>query len=273
MDTDTLKRARSGDRQAFDELARDALPKIRGFLWRMIGHPEDCEDVTQAALAKAWKAIDRFDGKSAFSTWLTAIANRAAIDFLRSQNRWRAESQIAYANLCAESEEWQAEVIGPMSEPGFSFDARQHVAYCFVCIGRSLPPDEQAALVLRDIMEFSNREAANVLGTSESVLRHRLSTARQAMKGRYEGLCALVSKTGICHQCAGLGMAAEAVGAGKTDLPDVDSFARRVEIVRAQNPHRMSNRSLQDVFFRRCKDIEEERLGSTAPDSGCGEDV
>ena len=159
-----------------------------------------------------------------------------------------------------------------MLEPGFAFDAKQHVAYCFVCIGRSLPPDEQAALVLRDVMEFSNREAANVLGTSESVLRHRLAAARNAMKGRYDGLCALVSKGGICHQCSGLGMAAEAVGASKAELPDIDSFARRLEIIREQHPDRMSNRSLQDVFLRRCKDVEERKLGETTPDSGCGEE-
>jgi RNA polymerase sigma-70 factor (ECF subfamily) len=245
---------------------------MRGYLWRMIGHPEDCDDVTQTALAKAWGAIDKFDGKSTFSTWMISIANKTAIDFLRKQKRWRAESQVAYANLCAESEEWQAEIIGPMMEPDFEFDAKQHVAYCFVCIGRSLPPDEQAALVLRDVMEFSNREAANVLGTSESVLRHRLSAARQAMEGKYEGLCALVSKTGICHQCSGLGMAAEAVGASKAELPDVDSFAQRLQLVREQDPDRMSNRSLQDVFFRRCQHVEEQGMGSTTPDSDCGEE-
>lgn len=271
MDTAIVDRARAGDRTAFDELASEAMPRMRGFLWRMIGHPEDCDDIAQTALARAWSAIDTFDGRSAFATWLIAIASRTAIDFLRSQKRWRTESQVAYANLCAESEEWQGEVIGPMMEPGFSFDARQHIAYCFVCIGRSLPPDEQAALVLRDVMEFSNREAANVLGTSESVLRHRLSAARQAMKGRYEGLCALVSKTGICHQCTGLGMAAEAVGAKKADLPDIDSFARRLEIVRKQDPDRMTNRTLQDVFFRRCKEVEEEQRGSTVPASDCGQ--
>lgn len=272
MTTD-LEQAKSGDREAFDRLAIEAMPKMRGFLWRMIGHPEDCDDIAQTAMAKAWGALDTFDGKSSFSTWLISIANRAAIDFLRSQKRWRSESQVAYANLCVESPEWQAEVIAPMMEPGFEFDAKQHVAYCFVCIGRSLPPDEQAALVLRDVMEFSNREASNVLGTSESVLRHRLSAARQAMEGRYDGLCALVSKTGICHQCSGLGMAAEAVGASKAELPDVDSFAHRLELVRGQEPDRMSNRSLQDVFFRRCKEVEGKGIGSTTPDSGCGEDA
>lgn len=266
-----VEKARAGNRAAFDRLAREAMPKMRGYLWRMIGHPEDCDDLAQTTLAKAWGAIDKFDGKSSFSTWLISIANRTAIDFLRRQRRWRAESQIAYANLCADSEEWQGEIMAPMMEPEFEFDAKQHIAYCFVCIGRSLPPDEQAALVLRDVMDLSNREAANVLGTSESVLRHRLAAARQAMEGKYEHLCALVSKTGICHQCSGLGMAAESVGARKAELPDVDSFARRLQLVREQEPDRMSNRSLQDVFFRRCKQVEEQGIGSTTP-GNCGGD-
>lgn len=272
MNDGRVEAARGGDRAAFDALASEAMPKLRSFLWRMIGHREDSEDVAQAALAKAWQAVARFDGRSTFSTWLIAIASRVAIDHLRGQARWRRESQIAYANLCAENPAWQAEVVDEMAKPGFSFDARQHVAYCFVCVGRSLPPDEQAALVLRDVMEFSNREAANVLGTTESVLRHRLAAARRAMEGRYDGLCALVSKTGMCHQCTGLGMVAEAVGATKADLPDIDSFARRLQVVRGQRPERMSNRSLQDVFFRRCKEVETEGRGSVEPDSGCGEE-
>lgn len=267
-----IEKAKAGDKVAFDRLAAEALPILQGFLWRMIGHPEDCEDLAQSALVKAWEKIARFDGRSKFSTWLVSIASRTAIDHLRAQKRWRRESQIAYANLCAESEDWQGEVIGAMVEPEFLFDVKEHVAYCFVCIGRSLPPDEQAALVLRDVMDFSGREAANVLGVSESVLRHRLSAARQAMVGRYEGLCALVSKTGMCHQCAGLGQAAEAVGGRKTELPDIDSLARRMEIVRQVDPAKRHTVDLQGIFFRRCKEVEDKEMGSTTPDSGCGVD-
>lgn len=267
-----ISKAKAGDRAAFDQLARAALPKLRGFLWRMVGHPEDCEDLTQVTLVKAWEKIAGFDGRAQFSTWLISIASRAAIDHLRAQTRWRRESQVAYANLCAASEDWQGEVIGAMLEPEFLFDVKEHIAYCFVCIGRSLPPDEQAVLVLRDVMGFSSREAANVLGTSDSVMRHRLAAARRAMAGRYEGLCALVSKTGICHQCSGLGQAAEAVGASRSPLPDVDSLARRMEIIRTIDPAERRARPLQDVFFRRCKQVEEQGLGATTPDSGCGED-
>jgi RNA polymerase sigma-70 factor (ECF subfamily) len=266
-DTDDLvARARAGDRAAFDSLVRDCLPKLRGVVWRLVGHPEDCEDIVQASLIRAWESITTFGGRSAFSTWAISIATRVAIDHLRAQKRWRRESQIAYANLCASDDTMQGEIAGTMMEPEFLFDAREHVAYCFVCIGRSIAPDEQAALVLRDVMDFSSRETANVLGVSDSVLRHRLAAARAQMEQRYDGLCALISKTGICHQCEGLGLAAEAMGGKRTTLPDIDSLAARIAEVRAVDPAARKDGALHDIFLRRCKQIEEEGRGSTMPE-------
>jgi RNA polymerase sigma-70 factor (ECF subfamily) len=267
QDTQTLvANARGGDRAAFDSLVRECLPKLRGVVWRLVGHPQDCEDIVQASLIRAWESIASFGGRSTFSTWAISIATRVAIDHLRAQKRWRRESQIAYANLCASDEAMQGEIAGAMMEPEFLFDAREHIAYCFVCIGRSIAPDEQAALVLRDVMDFSNREAANVLGVSDSVLRHRLAAARDQMEQRYDGLCALISKTGICHQCEGLGLAAEAMGGKRTPLPDIDSLAARIAEVRTVDPAARKDGTLHDIFFRRCKQIEEEGLGSTMPE-------
>lgn len=261
-----VDQAKSGSRKAFDILVKDALPKIRAVIWRMVGHPEDCEDVLQMALLKSWNAISTFDGRSAFSTWTCAIAARAAVDHLRGQVRWRRESQIAFANLCARSEELQGEIMAPMMAPEFTFDVKEHVAYCLICIGRSLEPEEQAVLVLRDVMEFSAREAAEALNVSDSVMRHRLSAARQQMETRYDGLCALVSKTGMCHQCEGLAAAAQAVGGSSTPLPDVETLAVRFAAARTVDPEKRQSRSLHEVFFRRCKKIETDGLGGTEPE-------
>jgi RNA polymerase sigma-70 factor (ECF subfamily) len=258
--------AKHGSRPAFDTLAVDAIPKMRAVVWRLVGHPEECDDVVQAAGLKAWAGIKGFDGNSLFSTWAVAIAARAAVDWLRGQRRWRRESQIAFANLCAGSEAMQGEVMAPMMEPEFAFDVKEHVAYCFVCIGRSLAPEEQAALVLRDVMEFSGREAAEALGLTDSVLRHHLSAARQNMEERYQGLCALVSKTGICHQCEGLAAAAEAVGSGATALPDIANLADRLTIVRDVDPGKRESKKLHDIFFRHCKRIEDAGIGGITPE-------
>lgn len=260
------QRAQNGERAAFDALVRDCLPKLRAVVWRMVGHPEDCDDIVQSSLLKAWENIGRFAGRSKFSTWVISIATRAAIDHLRAKKRWRRESQIAYANLCASDTELQGEIAQVMMEPEFVFDAREHIAYCFVCIGRSIAPDEQAALVLRDVMDFSSREAANVLGVSDSVMRHRLAAAREQMEQRYDGLCALISKTGICHQCEGLARAAETMNGRRVSVPDVDSFASRIAQIRAVDPDQRKDRVLHDVFFRRCKGVEEDGLGSTTPE-------
>ncbi|WP_298822211.1 RNA polymerase sigma factor [uncultured Roseibium sp.] len=263
-----IKKAKKGDRQAFTELLSAELPKLRRIVRRLIGHPEDSEDILQETVTKAWTRITTFEEKSLFSTWVTSIATRAAVDHLRTQKRWRTEAQVAYANLCASSQDLSGEVMTALSDPEFSYDVQQHVAYCFTCVGRSLPADEQAALVLRDVLDLSSREASTVLGVSDSVLRHRLSAARTAMQDKFEGLCALVNKKGICHQCAGLKMAAGATGA-KTLFPEIDDFADRMAVVRAAEPGTMS--SLHDIFWRRTKQIEDAGEGSVEPLSGCGE--
>lgn len=263
-------RAQAGDRAAFDRLAAEALPLVRNTVRRMIGHPEDSEDVIQEALVRAWQSIGHFRGDAKFSTWLVSIASRLAIDCLRRQKRWRTEAQIAYANLCFQSQEHQSELLGAYASPEFSFEVREHIAYCFACVGRSLPPDEQAALVLSDVVDMSDRESAKVLGVSESVFRHRLSAARQSMRERYEGLCALVSKTGICHQCRGLKEVAPVARRGGP-LPDVADFAERCAIVREADFANGKSARLHDIFWRRTKEIEEEGSVSTEPLTNCGQ--
>lgn len=269
MPEDLIARAKDGDRAAFSTLLEKDLPNLRRFLRRMVGHPEDCEDILQEALAKAWTGIASFEERARFSTWLTSIVARTAIDYLRAQKRWRTEAQVAYANLCAGSETLSGEVMAAVAEPDFAYEVREHIAYCFACVGRSLPPDEQAALVLRDVMDLSAREAATVLGISDSVLRHRLSAARSAMRDKYDGLCALVGKQGICHQCAGLKMAAGGNG-DISAFPDISDYAERMAVARTAEPGSMQG--LHEVFWRRTKEIEETSAGSTQPLSGCGEE-
>jgi RNA polymerase sigma-70 factor (ECF subfamily) len=86
------------------------------------------------------------------------------------------------------------------------------------------------------------------------------------MEQRYNGLCALISKKGICHQCEGLGLAAEAMGGKRTPLPDIDSLAARIAEVRTVDPAARRDSALHDIFFRRCKHIEDKGLGSTTPE-------
>jgi len=269
---DLTSRAQGGERGAFDALVADALPQVRAVVRRIIGHPEESDDIVQDAMLRAWQSFAGFRGDARFSTWLTTIASRAAVDHLRKAKRWRTEAQVAYANLCAADTIMSGEVIDAFSQPDFAFEVREHIAYCFACVGRSLPADEQAALVLSDVVEMSARDAARVLGTSESVYRHRLSAARQLMTEKYEGLCALVSKTGICHQCKGLRQIAPEARRGGP-FPDIGDYASRAAIVREAAFAAGPMRNLHDVFWRRTAEVEDQGIGSTEPDSQCGVDT
>ena len=269
MVDETVAAAREGDRAAFDRLCRPALARLRAVVRRMVGDPTETDDLVQEALTRAWASIGRFDGRSEVSTWLCRIGINAAIDHLRGQQRWRARAQIAYANECATSMELGQEVGEVVMSPAFRYDAREHIAFCFTCVGRSLDPDLQAALLLREVEGLSNLEAARSLDITESVLRHRLAEARATMEREFEGLCALVNKRGVCYQCSGLREAVPDADRQGEPAPALTSFDARVAFVRAADVDVGSSQPLHDLFWRRIRAQERDGRGSVEVGEDC----
>jgi RNA polymerase sigma-70 factor (ECF subfamily) len=268
-DEQAIAAAQTGDRRAFDQLAQRALPKLRGTIRRMVGHPQQTDDLVQDALAKAWSSIRAFDGRSAFSTWLCRIGTNVTIDFLRAEKRWREHAQVAYANECNATPDLAMEVGGVLMSPSFRYDVKEHVAFCFTCVGRSLDPELQAALVLREVQDLSNQEAAKSLGLSESVFRHRLSEARTTMERSFEGLCALVNKKGVCYQCSGLRDAIPDASRQGEPAPESLSFEHRLKVVRECDIDAGRSQELHDLFWRRMTDQEREGRGHVQPSAEC----
>jgi RNA polymerase sigma-70 factor, ECF subfamily len=237
---DLVAAARAGARSAFDRLAADHLPALRSFVLRMVMQPQDAEDLAQDALLQAYEKLAGFRGDSSFRTWLFTIATRKCIDHLRTRRRWPVLAQTQVAGEHVASAERMAELVRAASSTDLAYDYREHIAYCFSCIGRTLEPEDAAALLLRDVFELSNAEAARAVGVSTSVLRHRLSHARRHMVAVFDGLCALVSKQGACWQCSELrdalpadrrGAAVEPIAASDSD--GTVAYRKRLPIVRA----------------------------------------
>lgn len=266
---DLVLRAASGDQQAFEALLLEHRPKLRAVIRRMIGHPDDTDDLVQESTVRAWESIGSYRGEASFGTWLCAIGLRQAIDHLRKQKQWRTESQIAYSNECAKTEALGAEVMSVLSDPAFAYEAEEHIAYCFTCVGRSLPPEEQAVLVAREVMGLTGSEAAKALGVTESVLRHRLTAARGEMERRYDGLCSLVNKRGVCYQCEGLRSATPAPQQGPA-APQLQGLDERLQVVRRADVDTGASQAMHDLFWRRTKEFEASGRGSTVPESDCG---
>ncbi len=253
----------------FSRKIEAAVPMLRGLLRRMVGHPDEVEDLIQSTLLKAWEARETFRGDAKFSTWLCSIGSRLAVDFLRERKRWRERAQVIYAAACLDAEAEGAAVGAALHDPGFTFDVREHIAYCFTCIGRTLAPETQAALVLRDLLELDNDEAAHCQGVSLSVFRHRLAAARQQMQTTYEGLCALTNKQGICWQCAGLRAAAPQERCGPPAPAQLD-WAERLQTVRDTLRADPRSTALHDLFFRRTEEQEQEERGDPNALTDCG---
>jgi len=267
---DLLAAAKAGDHVAFERLFGEHVPKLRGVLRRMVGHPDDVDDLAQQTLLKAHEGLVSFKGESSAGTWLCSIGARLAIDHLRARKRWRERAQVILAARCLETEALGAEVGAALSAPDFSYDVNQHIAYCFTCVGRTLEPESQAALVLRDVLELTNDEAAKALGLSRAIFRHRLTQARDTMQHTYEGLCALVNKEGVCWQCAGLREAAPESRRGP-EPPEAVDWSDRLHIVREAALDRGTTHNLHDVFFRWTEAQEAERLGDENTTTNCGQ--
>jgi RNA polymerase sigma-70 factor (ECF subfamily) len=254
-----VEKARAGDRAATDALLSPWRKPLYGFIYRMVTHREDAEDLLQETLVRAIERLPSFRGEAPFKSWLFGIATHVSLDHLRRRKRWRVETQIEGEARARANPERMAEVAAMMAQPDFAFEIREHIAFCFSCLGRSLEPEKQAAIFLKEILGFTAQEGASMLGCSEPQFRHHLSAARGSMIEAYGGMCQLVNKTGACWQCRGLRELAPASNQG-SDLVHIEVspgvaitpeslFEARLEIVRTADLEEGRSRKLHEDFF------------------------
>lgn len=256
-----LAAARAGSRRAFDTLVAPHVVPLRVFLYRLVCQPDDAADVAQDALLTAFQKLDGFRGDASFRTWLFSIGTRKGLDLLRRRRRWPADAQSQGELRTLQSPQLRAQLDATIGEAEYTYEYRQHVAYCLGCVARSLPPEQSAALLLTELVLLENRDAARAMGMSESTFRHRLRAARASMREAYEGLCALVGKQGVCYQCAKLrdycppdkrGRAVEPIAEGSED-PE-HKLTRRLKVVR-QVGLDVGDSPVHDLLFRFMSDM------------------
>lgn len=260
------------ERTEFNDQVTACLPTLRNLVRKQIGHPEQTDDVVQEALTKGWEKRESYKKDAAFCTWLCAIALHTGLDYLREQQRWRANAQGIYAYHCMNIPEWGMEIGQSFENPEIEYDVNEHIAYCFSCVGRSLDPVQQAALMLKDVLGLTSMEAGKVLGQSESVFRQHLSLARASMQQQYENLCALVNKKGVCYQCKGLrdGFPAGRNGVWQDKLDNGLDFDLRIKIVSNANLDNGKTKIMHELFWKRTLEQEEKGMGEDSIETGCG---
>jgi RNA polymerase sigma-70 factor (ECF subfamily) len=157
--------AAAGDRRALEQLLDRHADRVHAICRRVVGHPEDALDATQEALIAIARGISRFDGRSAFTTWLYRVATNAALDELRRKARRPRPVETLPEPTAAAS---------PLDERvGARLDVDAALA--------TVPEEFRIAVILRDLCDFDYAEIADVLDLPAGTVRSRISRGRAAL--------------------------------------------------------------------------------------------
>lgn len=170
-DADLAARASRGDRSALETLLDRHADRVHAVCRRVLGHPQDALDATQEAMIAIARGITRFDGRSAFTTWLYRVATNAALDELRRVRR-RPDPVDTDA---VEAGAVDHAVSGPALETSVSDRVDIDAALA------SLPSEFRVAVVLRDLCDLDYAEIAEVLDVPPGTVRSRIARGRSLL--------------------------------------------------------------------------------------------
>lgn len=181
---DLVRRAQAKDGAALQELFEQVRPRAMAIALKVLRNRDDAEDAVQDAFVKVWRNLDRFEGRSSFSTWIHRIVMNASLDLLRRQaSRNETSSQVADAD---EDRAPQIEAIEE-STPESRLASTETQMLVRLAVAR-LTPVHREVLTLREFEDSSYEEIAQAaacpIGTVMSRLhhaRHRVATEIQSM--------------------------------------------------------------------------------------------
>jgi RNA polymerase sigma-70 factor, ECF subfamily len=160
---------------AYHRLVEPHRAELRAHCYRMLGSIHDAEDALQDALLRAWRSLDRFEGRSSLRTWLYRIATNACLDALTRRPRLAPEELQPYPD---------EELEDGLASPPARYEQRESVELAFVAALQHLPATQRAVLLLRDVLGFSARETAESLGTTVASANGALRRARASVEER-----------------------------------------------------------------------------------------
>ncbi|HEX2315557.1 MAG TPA: sigma-70 family RNA polymerase sigma factor [Thermomonospora sp.] len=174
----------------FERLADPFRRELMAHCYRMLGSVHDAEDLVQETYLRAWRAYDRFEGRSSLRTWLYRIATSACLTALESRGRRPMPTGLgAPSSDPADDPVEQHEVpwLEPVpdalvgadgADPAAIVTSRESVRLAFVAALQHLPPRQRAVLILRDVLRWRAAEVAEAVGTSTAAVNSILQRAR-----------------------------------------------------------------------------------------------
>jgi RNA polymerase sigma-70 factor, ECF subfamily len=166
--------------------------ELTGYCYRMLGSAFDAEDAVQETMVRAWRGIDRFEGRAALKSWLYRIATNVCIDMLNGKERRIRPLELGDPGgldspLTTRPEaSWlepipDGQILPGDGDPAQLAEERETLRLAFVAALQHLPPQQRAVLILREALRWRANEVAELLDTSVASVNSSLQRARASL--------------------------------------------------------------------------------------------
>ena len=172
-----VERVKRGDRKAFDALVLKYQGRILNLVSRFVHDPSDAGDVAQEAFIKAYRALPKFRGDSAFYTWIYRIAVNTAKNFLATSARRPFDTASDFNEM---EQIDHSDTLKEQTTPERLLLTRELQDTIIRAI-EELPADLRSAITLREIDGLSYEEIASVMACPVGTVRSRIFRAREAV--------------------------------------------------------------------------------------------
>jgi len=175
VDFEVVERARAGDPAAFNEVVTAYRRRIFGTISRLIGRPEDVEDVAQEAFLRLYFSLDQLRSPDVFEPWLYRLTVNAALDYLRKRKKRRLESRVS------DLSEIQVTMADAAAGTHIQFEEHQksRIREMVDSLLSGVSEEDRMLLTLKEVEGLTLKELEKVYHVNENALKVRLFRARQ----------------------------------------------------------------------------------------------
>lgn len=246
-DKDLVAAAQGGNKDALESLVKKHQVWIYNIAWRMVGSPDDAEDVTQEILIKIMTSLSTFQGKSSFRTWLYRITANHVINMKRRKTEYFFSSFERHNEV---RKALDGEIPDPRTVPvDLNLLIEETKIGCMsgmlLCLGRT-----QRLVFTLGLLGVDSELGAEIMEVTPANFRQQLSRARKQLSNYMNEKCGLMNKENPCS-CSGKTKAL--IEAGYIDPQNLQFYKRRVETIKTLAADHLER--IEDMLELRARDL------------------